>query len=519
LDDQLPANQIVLRLITNRPGYSRRVSLDLYDGTTWKRSAPTRGVAFRKDAGNIFNVGNANALLVPSDCPTVRIKQQITIDVDRLGKFLPVYWTPQAMSGIFETITVQEDGSLKVQKSLETGKSYQAISLLPIYKVSHMRNLPERTSSHFESGLSGSMLGRKEMEKAEQALMDKYRQLPDTVPEKVRKLAVKIAGKDGNWFVKAERISGYLSKNFKFAQGKPERMSDGDFVYNFLYRTRQGNCIEFASAFVVMCRAAGIPARLVSGYLPGKLNKTTGFYEVKAKDGHCWGEIYLPNWSWVPFDASPLSSYPESEEENNWLSSLAEMGLANPFGGAFQSKPSESAGAGLGQGISGSELEKQLKELADGKKTEDAKKPDAEKTLAEHLADFRWEPILILFLLGATLYILNAVTRKSDSPKVESLPQNAKKSTLIFLEVLRDLKRYKIVRIPTDTPGDLAARIHSAFEQSRQEGNHVHKELEPLISQFMEVYHLDRFGRSDRVSELESMSAQIRVLVKSKPDK
>ncbi|MCA9801472.1 MAG: DUF3488 domain-containing protein [Cyanobacteria bacterium HKST-UBA02] len=516
LRDDLPANQMVMRMLTSRPAYTRRVSLDFYDGVSWRRTGPIRGVTFYRDPSNIFSVGNANALLVPSECPTVEVKQQITIDVDGIGKFLPAYWAPQAVGGLFKEMTVLEDGSLRAGKDLVAGKTYQINSLLPIYRLSVMRALPERSSSHFESTFYST--SAKELEAAEEALMNRYRQLPANFPDKVKKLAVKVAGKEGNWFVKAERISNYLHKKFKFVHGTPDRMADGDFVYNFIYRTQKGNCVEFASAFVVMCRAAGIPARFVSGYLPGKLNKATGFHEVRIRDGHCWGEVYLPNWAWVPFDPAPGSGYPEVEKENNFLSALADMGLANPFGGAFQGQ-ANSAGAGLGQGISGSELEKQLKE-AELKKEGKAPEEKEQFNINDYLTHFRWEPILIAFILGATFYILNAVRRQTTEESKEVLvPANAKKSTLIFLEVIKDLKRYKIVRGPTDTPGDITLRIASAFEEIRGEGKHVHPELEPLIKQFMEVYHLDRFGRSDRVNELESMSLQIRELVRSRPGK
>ena len=514
LRKDLPANKIIFRIAAPRSGYSRRTTYDFYDGKTWKRNGPIDGVKFPKEK-NAISVGNANALLVPADCPTVEVRQSFTVDVSSVGKYLPAYSIPQAVGGPFDKVTVQSDGTLKVSKPIGGGATYNVVSLLPVYKVHVMRNLPKRTHSHFKETILGPPV--KEMEGKEKALIDKYLQLPEEMPDKVKVLAKKVAGNKGNWFVKAEKIANYLRKNCKFKAEMQERPEKGDFVYNFLYKTREGNCLEFASAFVVMARAAGIPARCVGGYLPGKLNKKTGFYEIRVRDGHAWGEIYLPDWSWVPFDATPVGYYPEVEVEENFLAKLADLGFSNPFGGVLQA-PSPSLGAGLGEGIAGSDLDRSIKQEKLSK-DDDAKGKLSEEqedlNVLDKFKEFNWNIVAAVFILIGSLYVAFMIWRQKRRAEAPEIPENAKRSTLIYLEMINDLRRYQVIRLPSETPGEVEMRVRSAFELSRVEGREVPKELEPLIKQFLEVYHLDRFGRAERVDELESMSKQIRELVKS----
>ena len=63
--------------------------------------------------------------------------------------------------------------------------------------------------------------------------------------------------------------------------------------------------MDFATATVMLARASGIPARLVTGYLPGRFDPLSGTYLVQASDQHAWAEIYLGGAGWVPFDSAP----------------------------------------------------------------------------------------------------------------------------------------------------------------------------------------------------------------------
>ena len=70
----------------------------------------------------------------------------------------------------------------------------------------------------------------------------------------------------------------------------------------FLFSSRRGFCEHYASAFVFLMRAAGIPARVVTGYQGGELNPVDGFLIVRQSDAHAWAEIWLAGQGWTRVD-------------------------------------------------------------------------------------------------------------------------------------------------------------------------------------------------------------------------
>ncbi len=77
-------------------------------------------------------------------------------------------------------------------------------------------------------------------------------------------------------------------------------------VDDFLFRTRTGFCGHYASAFVVLLRAAGVPARVVTGYLGGEWNPTGGYLVVRQSDAHAWAEAWLEGRGWTRIDPTAV---------------------------------------------------------------------------------------------------------------------------------------------------------------------------------------------------------------------
>jgi len=65
---------------------------------------------------------------------------------------------------------------------------------------------------------------------------------------------------------------------------------------------REGFCEHIASSFVVLMRAAGIPARIVTGYQGGERNPVDGYWVVRQSDAHAWTEVWLAGRGWVRVD-------------------------------------------------------------------------------------------------------------------------------------------------------------------------------------------------------------------------
>jgi len=73
-------------------------------------------------------------------------------------------------------------------------------------------------------------------------------------------------------------------------------------VDEFLFQTRSGFCEHYASAFTVMMRMAGVPARIVTGYQGGWFNELGGYVLVRQSDAHAWSEVWLPEDGWTRID-------------------------------------------------------------------------------------------------------------------------------------------------------------------------------------------------------------------------
>ena len=70
-------------------------------------------------------------------------------------------------------------------------------------------------------------------------------------------------------------------------------------------RHERGFCEHFSSAFVFLMRAAGMPARVVTGYQGGELNPVDHIITVRQSDAHAWAEVYLRGRGWVRVDPPP----------------------------------------------------------------------------------------------------------------------------------------------------------------------------------------------------------------------
>jgi transglutaminase-like putative cysteine protease len=79
-----------------------------------------------------------------------------------------------------------------------------------------------------------------------------------------------------------------------------------DSVDDFLFNTRLGFCGHYASAFTFMMRAAGVPARVVTGYLGGEWNPIGSYFIVRQSDAHSWTEVWLDDRGWTRVDPTAV---------------------------------------------------------------------------------------------------------------------------------------------------------------------------------------------------------------------
>ena len=97
-----------------------------------------------------------------------------------------------------------------------------------------------------------------------------------------------------------ERALDYFRENdFRYTRS-PGRREGSDRADTFLFETRRGYCADYADAFVRLMRAAGVPARVVSGYQGGEVNGD--YLVVRQSDAHAWAEVWRAESGWQRVD-------------------------------------------------------------------------------------------------------------------------------------------------------------------------------------------------------------------------
>jgi transglutaminase-like putative cysteine protease len=135
-----------------------------------------------------------------------------------------------------------------------------------------------------------------------------FLQLPERLDPRIRQLAEQVTASAATSYDRAAAIELYLRSQFGYTLdlGNPTE----DPLAWFLFERRAGHCEYFASAMTVMLRTLGIPARYVTGFLPGEFNDVGNDFIVRASDAHSWVEVYFPGYGWIPFDPTPSSALP-----------------------------------------------------------------------------------------------------------------------------------------------------------------------------------------------------------------
>ncbi|MFN2270935.1 MAG: transglutaminase-like domain-containing protein [Anaerolineae bacterium] len=195
-------------------------------------------------------------------------------------------------------------------------KTYHAESLLPVFTVERLQAAGTDYPDWVRS---------------------RYLWLPDTVPERVIALARDLTATEPTPYDRAYAIETYL-RTFPYNLNVPKPTGDRDVADYFLFELQEGYCDYYATAMVVMARAAGLPARYVAGYAAGSYDYVEGHYLVVEANAHAWAEVYFPGYGWIEFE--PTAGLPAIERPSE--------GTIKPFEPPpIPSKPDENNAATL----------------------------------------------------------------------------------------------------------------------------------------------------------------------------
>lgn len=132
-------------------------------------------------------------------------------------------------------------------------------------------------------------------------------ELPEGSNPETRRLMETWRGETPDDAALVQRVLNHFNQQpFRYSLDAP--LLGRDAVDDFLFETRTGFCEHYASAFAVMMRMAGIPARIVTGYMGGWYNALGDYYLVRQSDAHAWAEVWQPGRGWVRVDPTAAVS-------------------------------------------------------------------------------------------------------------------------------------------------------------------------------------------------------------------
>ena len=138
-------------------------------------------------------------------------------------------------------------------------------------------------------------------------------QLPKGFDKRIRRLAYEVTAMGRNPYQQAQLLEQHLRSEYQYDFDSILLSQGHTPLSEFLFKTKKGHCEYFASAMTVMLRSMKIPARLVTGFSVTTQNPLTGYFEIRAIDGHAWTEAWLDG-RWVTFEPTAYYNFPEQQQ-------------------------------------------------------------------------------------------------------------------------------------------------------------------------------------------------------------
>ncbi|MFG2886100.1 DUF3488 and DUF4129 domain-containing transglutaminase family protein [Streptomyces sp. NPDC048297] len=254
--------------------YMRIVSLDDFDGTTWKAS--------RRPVVDVPDVLPTPAGL-GADVRRTVVSTTITAADWYAQAWLPMPYPPADVriggSWRYEPVGM----TLVGDRGQDTrGRRYVVASLDVQPSAEQLAAAPEPSA----------------------ALRREYTKVPSGLPAVVARTAREVTSGSANHYEEAVKLQDYFAVDGGFQYDTQVKVGTGpDAIATFLEK-KQGFCVHFSFAMAAMARTLGIPARVAVGFAPGT-PQGDGSVSVSLKDAHAWPELYFEGVGWTRFEPTP----------------------------------------------------------------------------------------------------------------------------------------------------------------------------------------------------------------------
>ncbi|PYK74684.1 MAG: hypothetical protein DME39_06405 [Verrucomicrobia bacterium] len=168
-------------------------------------------------------------------------------------------------------------------------------------------------------------------------------ELPASISPAVRELAQSwVAQNSNSRAIINSALQFFRTQGFRYSLSPGEYKKDD--LEQFLFHRRVGFCEHYAASFATLMRLAGIPARLVVGYLGGEYNDLGDFFLVRQADTHAWCEVWLPESGWTRVDPTNVVAPGRAGLDlNSFLEGRIASGQMEPRRSAFLARLARSA--------------------------------------------------------------------------------------------------------------------------------------------------------------------------------
>jgi hypothetical protein len=272
----IPDQSDAIRFIINSPtpGYFQTRNYDIYTSSGW-----SNGPLTNREIASGQAVSDA---VLPSKTVTIRYEVENAIKTDL------ILVNGQAVSFSIPVVARSLPGT-------SSGDIMAIVSprLLTTYQ-------PYTVTAYLPTVTADDLF--KSQDEYSQWLTQRYLQLPGSLPPSIPQLSQQLTRGYNSSYAKVLIIKRYL-QNLAYDINGADVLDGSDGVAYFL-SSRQGNCVNFASALVVLLRSAGVPARFCQGYLGTEVDDDKHLV-IRGKDAHAWAEVYFPEYGWIIVEATP----------------------------------------------------------------------------------------------------------------------------------------------------------------------------------------------------------------------
>jgi transglutaminase-like putative cysteine protease len=279
------------------------------------------------------------------------------------------------------------------------------------------------------------------------------------------------------------RAFQYYNREFTYTL-EPPLLAERDPYDDFLFNTKRGFCEHYAGSFAVIMRAAGIPARIVTGYQGGEVNPFNNELIVRQHDAHAWTEIWLEGKGWVRVD--PTAAVSPLRVEGGVNAALGPIGAMSSFIAA------DRLGLLSKMRYAWQLVNSQWDQWIVGYNA------DRQKQFLSRLglgAQIDWRT-LAMWLVGTTFVVGGLV---AVGLLLRDLPRRGEASVVAWRAFNRKLAAAGLARAPHEGPLDFLARVALA-----------RPDLEPAAAEITRRYVEARYGHGASREELRELDRRVR---------